>query len=509
MRWVLCLAMAVGWVSWSHSVVAQDDELQGLLERWLDDPLNLATVDAVTLAQLPWLEPSEAEAIVALREWHPIVGPSDLRQIPGLDADRIRAVSAFVRFMSAPGEAPRARFELGSRIGPAGPMHRQANLVVSATRWRGAARWDSRGWARGWLRWSGRGEWWVGDVEPVLGWGLLFSASTARSSTRGVRAPRTFRLRGTTRSGRFRPAVGIQAEHRRWSWLAFHSPGRSREGDAPQSLLALQSGRGLGAALRRVGGQHEWALWWYQNRDHAEARLEWAGSGLARRAAAALVKGLGRVRLGAGWSFANGYATDGLDPITGASLDREHRALQLDATWKARSWSSRALLRRVWRGRVELGVADRVEWRVRARESSQVWEANLRVEPAPGLPPLPTVSLQWERRSGPTWWRLRTRRQWSANGQATLSSLSVGVERRLRFTAALAGAGGVQSSPWWTGLAGAGVVGQWMVPGRMGLGLGVESTGGWWGAWTTASAGPGDPPRFELGFRIRSPSNQR
>lgn len=471
-----------GWLSTREVArAAESDEVMDQLEVWLDEPLDLSTATEEELVLLPWLDSGLAGAIVGLREHGGLTSLRDLESIPGMDQSRIAALSPFVSLRETVHEF---RFDLEGRSSwkqDASGKHRsrvraqrdqldffaRAETGQSAPS-RAAASWNPR-WGRAI----------VGDFRPQLPWPLLLENPSLRSRTaapslRGSSrlSPRLSSLGGAWHGG------GIEFELENWHLLVARGTDEvSREG----SFLALfehrfadSRGTSVGLALR---DRHLAGLCFSLHRESLRARLEWvhpllAGSRASDRLCAAMEIRHGPARWGIAVTQAGSGIAAGQDPITGQSLDREHRVIQTSGRLREGFWTFAALARHRRRGKTgEVRGDERWQLQASGPVAASRLALGLQVDEVPAEPSAFTFKLNWQERvkDGALRRGLRLRHQRKDESVATLVALSLERGRRWLWRGVLALARGDRSSPWAVGVATAGLASTWLAPAESGL----------------------------------------
>jgi hypothetical protein len=459
----------------------ESDELIDQLEEWLVEPLDLTTATADELALLPWLDMGLATAIVSLREHGGLSTLSDLDQVVGMDAARRTALTPFV---TLPLHAHDTRFQFEERSSwrRGAPSGRRSRLTLQRDQLTVLAQRDERVDSRtcGAARLS---ESWgtlvLGDFRPSLSWPLLLSNPSLRSRTASPSLSSESHLRPRLSStGESWRGGGLEIEAREWHLLLASGTQRGND-DAP--FLALVEHRFLKSKHSTVGlalrDGHQAGLFLGLMTKPLSARFEWVrrlvfASPGSDRMAAALRFQRGPLRWGLALTQAGPSPPGGQDPITGQTLDREHRVLQTSGRISGGAWTFAALARQRRRGRIGGAELSR-RWQLEAAGplATARLDCRLRADEAPGTPSSFTLSARWRERSRVGAWArgLRVRHQRDGVSSATLVALSLQRGESWLWRGEWALSRGDRSSPWAVGVATAGLSSTWLSPGDSGL----------------------------------------
>jgi len=511
-RWAQTVfTCALGWFLLAPPARAQVlDDPAAQLAAWRREPLDLRRVDAAELALLPWLDAGLARAIVGLREAGGLHRLDDLLLVPGLDRDRLRAITPFVRLDSSTWGLGGfvEHFSRWSRDGFSRHttrfrVHRGAfGLAGQAPRPT-----DPTPCLAGW--WRGRElVLFVGDLRPRLGWPLLLADPAIRSRTAAPSLGRQMTLRGSisSRAGSWR-GVGGSASLAGFRLLA--AAGRVDGRSRPHSLIAVESSHGplrVGAAVLDGAAA---SVWLAVERSALHARIEGGrefSGGQGSRWCAALRATEG----GRSFGLALTLATPGVgqDPITGQPLDRIHRVLQADLRVHPGRWTLTALARARRRG-VTGAVVDDLRWQLEG--AGPLPRARLRVQwrqdeaPARGATRVWNLWLQERRDGHPVARSLRLRQERGASTRSLLVALALEGGDLWSWKIQLAGSRGDRSAPWTVGVPIAGVSPSWLAPQGGGVLFTLERTGSSLdlGGWVRLRGDRRGPPLLEGGLGLR------
>jgi hypothetical protein len=489
---LLVLLAFPGW-PWTEATAraTESDEVIDQLEVWLDEPLDLATATEEELVLLPWLDSGLAGAIVGLRDHGGLTSLRDLEHIPGMDRSRIDALSPFVSLHGRVHESQLSFEGRSSWKQDASGRHRsrlhaqrdELSFLAQAESGQSAPSSAAASWNPNWGRVI------VGDFRPQLPWPLLLENPFLRSRTAGPSLRRRSRLRPRlSSSGGSWHGGGIEVELENWHLLMARGTEEvSRDGPF---LVLLEhhfaDARGttnVGLALRD-GNQA--GLCFSLHREGLRARLEWvhpflSGSLASDRLCAAMEIRDGPARWGLAVTQAGGGIAAGQDPITGQSIDREHRVIQTSGRLSGGSWTFAALARHRRRGRTgEMRVDERWQLEASGPAAGSRLAFGLQVDEVRAEPSAFTFKLNWQERvdDGALRRGLRFRHQRKDEAVATLVALSLERGRRWLWRGVLALARGDRSSPWAVGVATAGLASTWLAPAESGLLCALARKGG-------------------------------
>lgn len=538
-RWsllVLTACVLVGLLACSGTAAADliDEERSALWEQWREEPLDLrvASVDEIEL--LPECDGRLALAVVSLR---------DAGELPG----ELEVLAQRLGTSVALAEAWRDLVVLGD--GAPGPRWSRASDLRTATivpptgpvelRAQGRARLGALGVAHGrrgpgtppgrsWATWT-RGELTIlgGHLRARTGDGLALADAGTRSRTGRALAPRSPRLEGRsgTTVAEAPVGAGLQWEgERQRAWIAL-----LRAPEQPQrwagAVAASRAGARVGLSLVAEPGRGRSSLW--IARDGQRAGSWWLALG---RTPGGWLSHAGTVwsgptwRVGAAFTRAATPLGAGNDPLTGSLLDREHRASQIDAELRERTWSLELLARRVTRGRpdrIETKERGRVRWEWRpsvGRDARARWRLALES----GLDEDLTEPLE-ETATSTSVQRVRIEREgrndspltravvvWRRAGRvgARQEALAVRLDfgHRWPWSLAAALAAGQRSSPWSVVQPGFGSAPLWIEPDGAAVSAAVRVRrvrGCEGGVWTWWREGATRGSEFGAGFVLR------
>ncbi len=478
----------------------EEEEAAAWLEYWTQQPLDLRAATEEELALLPPLGPEGARALRVLRD---LGGLDDRRRVERELGVPLEALRPWLRFSE--GDAPEGdlrvdsdregRGRLRARV-PAGPRGR---VVVGASwpagRLRGAWSAERGGWSLG-----------AGILREQGGSGLDLEDPRRRGWTGLAARPRDLRFLPRTDTDSWAGGEAMFVAHARSGRRWFVGGMRDANGRIHPR-----------AQWRRGGPGGRWALSW-RGGERPRAVAEFEGVRTAVRHWVAVVRGrrasagaaslrAQRAQWSLGLDLVHSDLADGvgLDPLSGARLDRPHRAWQLQAQWRGRGTAMRLFVRERHRGRLGDEETDR---RLRLRAWARLptlrptrVEVEIGWDTRPGLTE-PMVQGVLRRGSRREW----TRWSWRRRGEGALASDRFSATasmpwNRYRVRLDLAAVSGARARPWVRGAAGQSRL-RWIEPGGVGGAVSIEggaaaSRFGLWLEWVVA---PGSPPRPAFGL---------